>query len=561
VLDRAVERRVTEQIAERLSDEARLARDLAASEPDLAARGDVLADRLGRDLGVRVTVIDAEGKVLGDTDLDGAGLASVENHAGRPEVIEAMRNGTGRAVRYSATLREEMLYIAARIDPSDPARGVVRLAVPLLDVARARQAVRRPILTAALISVALAGIFGWIVTRGTVRRLEEMAGAASDFASGRTGVRVSTDGEDEVSLVARSLNRMADELRERLVLLERERSQLRTVLEGMVEGVVLTDPTGRILVANEAFRKIFNAELPVEGRRPLETARVPALQEALEAALDAEEPLTRDLELGGAREKIIQASLAAIREGEETVGAVAVFHDVTELKRLEQVRREFVANVSHELRTPLTAIKGYAETLRDGGLRDPKAAAEFVGIIHRHAERLRALIEDLLDLAAVEQGEARLSPGPVRVREVVSQATALVRPAAERRRQDLTVDLQPDLPDVLADRDRLAQVLINLLDNAIKFTPEGGRIALSAVNSGGRVVLAVRDTGIGIPAGDLARIFERFYRVARSRDRREGGTGLGLAIAKHLTQAMGGTIEVESAVGSGTTFRIAFPSA
>src|SRR5206468_6144605 len=332
------ERRVTEQIAERLFDETRLARDLVASEPDLPSRGDALADRLGRDLGVRVTVINAEGKVLGDTDLDGAALASVENHAQRPEVIEAIRNGTGRAVRYSATLREEMLYVAARIDPSDPARGVIRLAVPLLDVARARQAVRRPILTAALVSVALAGGFGWMVTRGTVRRLEEMAGAASDFASGRTGVRVATDGGDEVSLVARSLNRMADELRERLVLLERERSQLRTVLEGMVEGVVLTDPTGRILVANEAFRKIFNAELPVEGGRPLETARVPALQDAIESALEADEPLTREIALGGAQQKVIQASLAAIRERGAVVGAVAVFHDVTELKRLERVR-------------------------------------------------------------------------------------------------------------------------------------------------------------------------------------------------------------------------------
>jgi len=561
VLDRAVARRITDQVASRLTEETRLARDLLLSEPDLAAGADALADRLGRDLGLRVTIIDASGKVLGDTDLDGEALLSVENHADRPEVIEAMRAGTGRAVRYSRTLTENMLYVASRIDPDDPSRGIVRLAVPLTDVKKAQEEIRGPILVAALLSVVLAAGIGWVVARGPARRLEAMARAASDFAGGRTAVRAEAGGDDEVAVLARSLNRMADELQERLVLLERERSQLRTVLEGMVEGVVLTDPTGRILLANDAFRRIFNAQLPVEGRRPLETARVPALQEAIESALEADEPVTREIALGGAQDKVIQASLASIRESGETVGAVAVFHDVSELKRLERVRREFVANVSHELRTPLTAIKGYAETLRDGGLRDPETAAEFVRVIHRHAERLRALIEDLLDLAAVEQGEARIDLAPVALRDVATQAEAVARPAAAGKRHTLTLDVPGDLPRVLADRDRLGQVLINLLDNAVKFTPEGGRIEVSARPSSGRVVVSVKDNGVGIPPEDLGRIFERFYRVGRSRDRREGGTGLGLAIAKHLTQAMGGTIEVESSTGSGTTFRVSLPAA
>ncbi|PYT35617.1 MAG: PAS domain-containing sensor histidine kinase [Acidobacteria bacterium] len=548
-------------MASRLTEETRLARDLLLSEPDLTAGADALADRLGRDLGLRVTIIDASGKVLGDTDLDGEALLSVENHADRPEVIEAMRAGTGRAVRYSRTLTENMLYVASRIDPDDPSRGIVRLAVPLTDVKKAQEEIRGPILVAALLSVVLAAGIGWVVARGPARRLEAMARAASDFAGGRTAVRAEAGGDDEVAVLARSLNRMADELQERLVLLERERSQLRTVLEGMVEGVVLTDPTGRILLANDAFRRIFNAQLPVEGRRPLETARVPALQEAIESALEADEPVTREIALGGAQDKVIQASLASIRESGETVGAVAVFHDVSELKRLERVRREFVANVSHELRTPLTAIKGYAETLRDGGLRDPETAAEFVRVIHRHAERLRALIEDLLDLAAVEQGEARIDLAPVALRDVATQAEAVARPAAAGKRHTLTLDVPGDLPRVLADRDRLGQVLINLLDNAVKFTPEGGRIEVSARPSSGRVVVSVKDNGVGIPPEDLGRIFERFYRVGRSRDRREGGTGLGLAIAKHLTQAMGGTIEVESSTGSGTTFRVSLPAA
>ncbi len=561
VLDRAVARRITDQVASRLTEEARLARDLWRSEPDPAAGADAFADRLGRDLGVRVTVIDATGKVLGDTDLDGEALQTVENHADRPEVVQAMRSGTGRAVRYSRTLTENMLYVASRVDPENPARGVVRLAVPLTEVKQAQEEIRGPILIAALLSAVLAAGIGWLAARGPARRLEAMARAASDFAGGRTEARAEIGGRDEVAVLARSLNRMADELRERLVLLERERSQLRTVLEGMVEGVVLIDPAGRILLANDAFQRIFNARLPVEGRRPLETARVPALQEALEAALEADEPVTREIALGGSQDKVIQASLASIRESGATVGAVAVFHDVTELKRLERVRREFVANVSHELRTPLTAIKGYAETLRDGGLRDPETAAEFVRVIHRHAERLRALIEDLLDLAAVEQGEAHINLAPMSLREVAAQAEAVARPAASDKKHTLTLDFPEDLPRVVADRDRLAQVLINLLDNAVKFTPEGGRIEVSARASAGRVVVSVEDNGIGIPRGEIGRIFERFYRVNRARDRRDGGTGLGLAIAKHLTQAMGGTIEVESQPGSGTVFRVSLPAA
>ncbi|HMC83181.1 MAG TPA: ATP-binding protein [Candidatus Polarisedimenticolia bacterium] len=288
---------------------------------------------------------------------------------------------------------------------------------------------------------------------------------------------------------------------------------------------------------------------------------MPALQEAVEAALSADESIAREFTLPGSRGRSIRASLASIREGGRQMGAVAVFHDVTELRRLETVRREFVANVSHELRTPLTAIRGYAETLKDGGLGDSGQAAEFVEVIHRNTLRLQSLIEDLLDLSSIEQGQARISLGPVSLREVAAQADAVIRPAAERKGQSLRFDLPADVPDPIADRDRLAQVLINLLDNAVKFTPEKGSITFTARHADGRVVLAVADTGAGIPPDEVDRIFERFYRVDRSRDRREGGTGLGLAIAKHLVQAMGGAIEVKSVPGSGTTFRLTFPAA
>jgi two-component system, OmpR family, phosphate regulon sensor histidine kinase PhoR len=401
------------------------------------------------------------------------------------------------------------------------------------------------------------------------RRLQEMTRAASEIAAGRMGARAHPGGNDEVADLARSLNRMATELEERLALIDRDRNQLRAMLDGMVEGALLLDAGGRILIANPAFARIFDAAEPLAGRRPLEAARVPGLQEAIEAALGAQEPVVREFSIPGGAERVIQASLAAVREGDRLAGAVAVFHDVTEIKRLERVRREFVANVSHELRTPLTAIKGYAETLLAGGLDDRDRATEFVQVMARHAERLRALIEDLLDLAAVEQREALLHLEPVSLAEVAAQAAAVVRGAAESRELELTIDVPADLPEALADRDRLAQVLINLLDNAVKFTPPRGKVSVHARTDGGgrrgtpgaRVVVEVRDTGVGIPPGETGRIFERFYRVERSRHRGDGGTGLGLAIAKHLVLAMNGSIEVVSVPGRGSVFRVALPIA
>jgi two-component system phosphate regulon sensor histidine kinase PhoR len=560
-LNGAIERHITDLIAAGLLRDARLARESVAEARDLRNDADPLAHRLGAELGLRVTIIAADGTVLGDTDLDRQALLGLENHAGRPEVAAAERDGSGRSVRYSTTVAEKMLYLALRIDPRDPGRGVVRLAVPLTAVAEAQREFGLVIVWAALLSVAAAGVFGWAASRGPARRLEDMARAAGTIASGGTVTLPLARGDDEFSRLSRAIGRMSIDLHERLAMLAREKSQLRMILDGMVEGVLLTDGAGTILMTNSAFERMFGAQAPLEGRRPLEAARVPALQDAVQAALLSPGPVAREIALGGAQGRAIRASLAPIREGESTVGAVAVFHDVTELKRLERVRSEFVANVSHELRTPLTAIKGYAEALRDGGLREPARAEEFVEVIQRHAERLRALIEDLLDLAAVEQGEARLTLASVRARDAVSQAEAVIRPAAQRRGQTLVTEIPEDLPDLLADKDRLAQVLINLLDNAVKFTPEGGRITVSGSRGSDGMILSVSDTGPGIPPSEIDRIFERFYRVDRSRDRREGGTGLGLAIARHLVQAMGGRIEVESVPGRGTTFRIVLRAA
>ncbi len=546
---------------ERLQQESLLARSLLAGERDLASAADGLADRIGTSLDLRMTVIAADGTVLGDSELDGIALATVESHADRPEVIAALRDGNGASIRHSDTIGERLLYIATRVDPGSPERGIVRLAMALTAVRSAQEAIRLPILTAALLAIVAATFLGHFAAGRHAGRLRLLSRAAAEIAAGHAEARAAIAGRDEVTELGLSLNRMAEHLEERLTLLSRERHRLRTVLDGMVEGVLLTDSSGRILLANGAFQRIFDARPPVEGRRPLETARIPALQDAIEAAMVARQPISREINLGGDTNKVIRASLAAILDSGEPMGAVGVFHDVTELKRLEQIRKDFVANVSHELRTPLTAIKGYAETLRDGALHDPQQAAEFVQIIDRHADRLKALIDDLLDLSAIEQGTVHLEISPVSLLEVVEQAVGVVRTLADEKEQTIQIDIPAGTPNVLADRQRLSQVMIILLDNAVKFTPAAGKVGISARRLDDRLALSVRDTGIGIPKDEQERIFERFYRTDASRDRREGGTGLGLAIAKHLVQAMGGTIDVDSREGKGTTFRVVLPAA
>jgi two-component system, OmpR family, phosphate regulon sensor histidine kinase PhoR len=559
-LHRAIGRHVAGQISDRLTQDARAAADLFLADSDPEHHADALTDRLGADLGVRVTFVEPGGKVLGDSDLGSKELAVLENHSDRPEIREALRRGHGSATRESATLGVPLLYVARKLEKEGRLLGVVRVAIPLTEVRRAQHEVRLPLLAGSVLTMLASVLLGWLAARGPARRLEEMSRIASEIASGNSGARVAPAGGDEIARVGRSLNRMADQLEERLSHLTRDRKQLMELLDAMVEGVLLTDGRGRIQLANRAFETIFRAAPPLQGLRPLEAARIPALQEAVEAVLHADEAGEREIVLPGPEEKALRASLAPIREGSRTVGAVLVFHDVTELKSLEKVRREFVANVSHELRTPLTAIRGYAETLRDGTVTDPRRIGEFAEVIHRNARRLQALIEDLLDLSSVEQGKSRMEIGRVPLAEAVEQVVAVVGPVAARKRHDFRVSVPDTLPPLLADKDRLAQVLINLLDNAMKFTPEGGRVSLSAEAANGTVVIHVRDNGVGIPPEDLPRIFERFYRVDRSRDRKEGGTGLGLAIAKHLTVAMGGKIEVRSTPGTGTEFRISFPS-
>jgi len=396
------------------------------------------------------------------------------------------------------------------------------------------------------------------LSRRLGRSLREMTVAVKDLARGHLDRRIRITGRDDLGNLAEALNQMAAGLEASIEEIKEDRTRLTAILAGMVEGVIVLDRQGRILVINAAMERMFELRGGlVIGKPSIEVLRHRRLNEFIQKTLKASADRSIEIVIQTPEERVfnVQAS-AAGGTAAGGLGAVFVFHDVTELKRLERVRRDFVTNVTHELRTPLTSIKGYLEALLDGAKDDPQKCQQFLEVVQRHADQLNNLITDLLDLSRIESGQyewkrKRIDPG-----DLVEKAVAMVRPIGEKKHQRLTVSPAGALPPILGDPDKLTQVLINLLENAVKYTPEGGRITIEAKAFEDEIEISVRDTGIGIPSKDLPRIFERFYRVDRARSREVGGTGLGLSIVKHIVEAHGGIVRVDSEIGKGSKFTV-----
>jgi len=418
----------------------------------------------------------------------------------------------------------------------------------------------------ALLAFGVAVAMGLLISRRMTRALNEMQGLAHRMAEGHFDRKAPVAGEDEVAELGRALNLMAARLKEKIEDLEREQGKVAAILDRMVEGVIAIDSQGRILLMNPGARAIFDFRRdPVEGRPLAELIRQKEIFDLVEAcrACRPGESCRREVEIGPPINRILEAHALPVHFGPDRTGSgsLLVLHDITALRRLEQVRTEFVANVSHELRNPLTAIKGYLETLLDGALDEPSTARRFLEIAHTHADRLGRLVDDLLQLSDIETGRVVLAPAPLVLRDVARDVSAVFANQASRKRLILLHRVPPDLR-ARADRDRLVQILVNLVDNAVKYTPEGGQVTLGAApGASGFVEVRVADTGIGIPSTDLPRITERFYRVDKARSRELGGTGLGLAIVKHLVQAHGGELRIDSELGKGTTVRFTLPAA
>ncbi len=560
VLDAYVSSALRASIEDRMADDlhvrCQLVRDAAGGVP--VADAPAKASALARTALVRVTLIDREGRVVGDSEVEPGQLSGVENHRDRPEVREALAEGSGVAHRASSTIHHPLLYVAERVDVPGPI-AVVRLAVSLAPVeaavGRARHLLAVGTAIAIVVAAALSSLGAHLVTR-PLRELRDAAAAMTGDLAVRTRVR----SDDEAGALGTALDQLADNLSRSLERLARERDRLGAVLETMDDGVLVTAADGTIVLANAAVRDLLGARDVLDGRTPLEVARSAELAELLDDVARTRAAASREIETATpvARRLRVRATPLA---GDGAPGVVAVLSDVTELRRLETMRRDFVANVSHELRTPIAAIRAAAETLEGGALADPDAARDFVAIVARHGARLHQLVEDLLDLSRIEAQRLELRLEPVTAVAALDHVVALNALAAERHRVVLRRGACPESALVRADRRALDQVLGNLIDNAVKYGGVGCAITLGASVVGDDVALSVADTGPGIAPEHLPRLFERFYRVDRGRSRDVGGTGLGLAIVKHLAEAMGGRVSVTSAVGTGTTFIVHLPSA
>ena len=567
-LSRGLERVAVESVEARLGTAIRVLHDEARTALEAGAQpgaAQAFAERVARPAVARVTLIAPDGRVVADSERNREGVASMENHAGRPEIRAALAGAVGRDVRRSTTLGASLIYVAAPVTNGGRIVAVLRLAAPVEAATPAYESLRAVMVTGGAIALVVALGIGLFVAGRVTRPVVEMQDVARQMSEGNFDVRASVRSPDEIGTLGRSLNAMAGRLREKIGDLEREQAKATAVLDAMVEGVIATDGHDHIILINERARVLFGLGRARADRLPLlEVIRNVDLHDVLgESRLAADGTVVgREIKLSEPLERVLQVHAVPLRFTGEARGVVMVLHDITELRRLEQVRTEFIANVSHELRTPLTAIHGYLETLLDGALEEPEHARKFLEIVFRHTERLGRLTDDLTDLSNIELGRISLHLEPTAVAGVAESVLAIIAPRAAAGQVTVEAKLPAGLPAVIADRDRLAQILINLVDNAVKYTPKGGRVWLEGrVREPGVVEVAVCDTGTGIPKADLPRLTERFYRVDKARSRELGGTGLGLAIVKHLVLAHGGELSIDSELWKGTTVRFTLPAA
>ncbi len=518
-----------------------------------------LAHLLGHRTGLRVTVIASDGKVVAESDKPEGELARMENHLLRPEVQAALREGVGHAIRHSDTLSVDLVYVAVA---AQGGHGVVRVALPLRGIEGIAHRVRLIVaVSSAAVALGALPIF-FLMARRTSRPIERMRQMATRVAEGDFSAKAPMTGGVELRELGKALNLMSEQLATRLRQLTRERTELRATLASMVEGVLLVDPQGRIVLVNQALLGLLDLSGSIVGRTALEAFRNVLLHEMIAHSLEGREVRDRELSLAGSSERAFAANAACLHsEQGEILGAVVVLHDITRLKQLENIRKEFVANVSHELRTPLSMIKGYVETLLDEIPPDPATLRNFLATIQKHSNRLEILITDLLTISVLESAQAPLDVAPVALGSIVEAVAEEMAAPARAKSIVLRIELPSDLPMIRANGARLHQVLSNLLDNAVKYTPLGGWACVSARTDRGHVEVCVEDNGCGIAPEHLPHLFERFYRVDRARSREMGGTGLGLSIVKHIVQVHGGRVWVESEPGRGSRFFFTVPIA
>ncbi len=523
---------------------------------------DAICRTLADELGVRITVIAQNGTVIGDSD-EPAG--QLENHGSRPEVIEALSRGAGSAVRYSTSTKQDLLYHTYRQNDG-PRQRVLRVAVSFSEVQNVTRSLGRTLLFGLLLCSLLGLAVAYLFSRRLSNRVNRLAEFSKAVAEGQFAQPLLLRSrDDELNVLEQNLRDMSLKIRDNINALRSEKEKVDSILRCMVEGLVVIDPKGKVLLVNEQAKKMFGVtEDQIRDGSFVEISRSPAMRSLLKEMLASDfTNNTYSKRVSVEDGRWFRVNAVSLRNGTERAsGSILVFHDITEIERLETVRSDFVANVSHELRTPLTAIRGYVETLLQHPPSDPADANQFLAIIDRHSERLSRLTEDLLVLSDLESGAQKMTFKPVEAGQLIQRVLEVFWDRAAKKKIALSYSPSPGLPSILGDYDRLQQLFINLVDNAVKYTPSGGSVTITATHAhvgaraGAEVEIAVADTGAGIAEKDLPRLTERFYRVDKARSRELGGTGLGLAIVKHIVLAHGGELKIESVVNRGTTVRV-----
>ncbi len=556
-----VERLYEAQLKSDLEARARLAAEaiddlLVKKQPE---KVDALCKLLGRVSQTRITAVLPSGQVIGDAEAD---PADMDNHGGRKEIQEALANGVGYIIRRSATLQNDRIYVAVRLMHADGPAAVVRASFPLTELNEAISRVHRQVLWATLVAALCYAVISLVISRRMSRPLEEIKAGVDRFAAGELNHRLRVVGSAEVTALAETMNRMAEQLDERIRTVLRQQNERDAMLSSMEEGVLAVDNDGTILSLNNACATLLGEDVAkLQGRGIYQVVRKADLLHFIETALASPAPVEGEFQIRGQQDRWVSAHGTLLHDPQRgKLGVLVVLHDNTRLRHLEEVRRDFVANVSHELRTPITSIKGFLETLVDGALEEKENAQRFLQIMLRQVNRLDAIIGDLLVLSRIERGaeEQRIEATRESIRGVLRAAIEM----CEKKAADKGSKIELVCPEELTaeiNAALLEQAVVNLLDNAIKYSNAGAVVEVHAACEGTELVIRVKDQGCGIEAQHLPRLFERFYRVDKARSRELGGTGLGLAIVRHIALAHRGSVSVESTVGVGSTFCLRLP--
>ena len=558
-LDNSLNKRNIVQLKDNIKKQAYVCKTLLSQSNIQINSLENIAQNISSSLALRVTFISSKGIVLGDSDISDKDLAGLENHLGRPEIQAARTSGEGWSQRFSITLKKDILYYALPIKTSQ-LDGFIRLSIPVEKVSIMSKNIDNIIafsLLAAFIASLLVAILAFYAISLPIRRL---AKKANQMANGDFSNKILIQNKDEVGGLARSLNTMGDNIKARIQDILSNNSKFEAVLLSMSDGVMVIDSNGSIQLMNVTLKDMLDININPIGKKPIEVIRNVGIQNISEAILKrASGVITQEEQLVFPSNKTIIIHAAPVIVEHNIISAVIVFSDITELRKLETVRKDFVANVSHELRTPISSIKGYAETLLDGALDDKKNAIDFIKIINSESGRLASLIDDILDLSKIESDTFKLNLQQHSLYQIANEAISSLDKDAKDKLININNKLGIEIK-VLCDQSLLTQVFVNLIHNAIKYSRNNSKIVISSSNMQNNLInIEVEDQGIGIPEKDIPRIFERFYRVDKARSNALGGTGLGLAIVKHIVQTHGGDVYVKSIEGHGSTFGFTLP--